>query len=205
VGRPTRDREPGAEDAVRAIRFDHISKRFPGAARLAVDDCCFRVAAGAFVVLLGPSGCGKTTLLRLVAGLEALDAGAIWIGDARVDALEPAERDVAMVFQNYALYPHLSVFDNIAFPLRTRRVARPRRQVGDALVAEEHLAGVGRHEAGQDAQQRRLAAAGWAEEDEALAGVDVEIDRVGGDVRPESLRHALEPDAHRQPQYTPAT
>ena len=73
-------------------------------------------------MLLGPSGCGKTTLLRLLAGLETLDSGEIWIGDRRVDQLEPARRDVAMVFQNYALYPHLSVFDNIAFPLRTRRV-----------------------------------------------------------------------------------
>jgi ABC-type sugar transport system ATPase subunit len=81
------------------------------------------VDAGECLVLLGPSGCGKTTLLRLLAGLERLDAGAIWIGDRRVDQLEPASRDVAMVFQNYALYPHLSVFDNIAFPLRTRRVA----------------------------------------------------------------------------------
>jgi ABC-type sugar transport system ATPase subunit len=73
-------------------------------------------------VLLGPSGCGKTTLLRMLAGLETLDSGEIWIGDRRVDQLEPAHRDVAMVFQNYALYPHLSVFDNIAFPLRARRV-----------------------------------------------------------------------------------
>src|SRR5207244_1849388 len=74
------------------------------------------------ILAAGPYGCGKTTLLRLLAGLEALDSGAIWIGDRRVDALDAARRDVAMVFQNYALYPHLTVFDNIAFPLRTRRV-----------------------------------------------------------------------------------
>jgi len=103
------------------VRFERVTKRF--GSHVAADAVDLDVHAGECLVLLGPSGCGKTTLLRLVAGLEALDAGAIWIGDARVDALEPAERDVAMVFQNYALYPHLSVFGNIAFPLRTRRVA----------------------------------------------------------------------------------
>ena len=92
--------------------------------------------SGECLVLLGPSGCGKTTLLRLLAGLETLDSGEIWIGDRRVDQLEPARRDVAMVFQNYALYPHLSVFDNIAFPLRTRGVdaAEIERRVREAAA-----------------------------------------------------------------------
>src|SRR3954447_490785 len=103
------------------VRFEQVTKRF--AAHVAADAIDLDVEAGECLVLLGPSGCGKTTLLRLAAGLERLDAGAIWIGDRRVDALDPAQRDVAMVFQNYALYPHLTVFDNIAFPLRTRRVA----------------------------------------------------------------------------------
>jgi multiple sugar transport system ATP-binding protein len=103
------------------VRFEQVTKRF--GAHVAADAVDLDVQAGECLVLLGPSGCGKTTLLRLVAGLEQLDRGAIWIGDRRVDALDPAERDVAMVFQNYALYPHLTVFDNVAFPLRTRRVA----------------------------------------------------------------------------------
>src|SRR5436190_948456 len=102
------------------VRFERVAKRF--GAHHAVDGISLDVESGECLVLLGPSGCGKTTLLRLLAGLEPLDAGEIWIGDRRVDQLEPARRDVAMVFQNYALYPHLSVFDNIAFPLRTRHV-----------------------------------------------------------------------------------
>ena len=103
------------------VRFERATKRF--GAHTAADGISLDVQSGECLVLLGPSGCGKTTLLRLLAGLEALDSGEIWIGDRRVDRLEPARRDVAMVFQNYALYPHLSVFDNIAFPLRTRHVA----------------------------------------------------------------------------------
>jgi ABC-type sugar transport system ATPase subunit len=102
------------------VRFEGATKRF--GAHHAVDGITLDVQSGECLVLLGPSGCGKTTLLRLLAGLEPLDSGEIWIGDRRVDQLEPARRDVAMVFQNYALYPHLSVFDNIAFPLRTRHV-----------------------------------------------------------------------------------
>jgi multiple sugar transport system ATP-binding protein len=102
------------------VRFERVTKRF--GAHYAADGISLDVESGECLVLLGPSGCGKTTLLRLLAGLEPLDSGEIWIGDRRVDQLEPARRDVAMVFQNYALYPHLSVFDNIAFPLRTRGV-----------------------------------------------------------------------------------
>ena len=102
------------------VRFERVTKRF--GAHHAADGISLDVESGECLVLLGPSGCGKTTLLRMLAGLETLDSGEIWIGDRRVDQLEPAQRDVAMVFQNYALYPHLSVFDNIAFPLRARRV-----------------------------------------------------------------------------------
>ncbi len=103
------------------VRFDGVTKRF--GAHMAVAGVDLDVAAGECLVLLGPSGCGKTTLLRLLAGLDNPDAGRIWIGNRVVNDIEPAARDVAMVFQNYALYPHFSVFDNIAFPLRARGVS----------------------------------------------------------------------------------
>lgn len=104
-----------------------------------------RIKAGEFIVLLGPSGCGKTTLLRLIAGLDSPTLGEIRFDGQVVNALPPEERDVAMVFQNYSLYPHLTVFDNIAFPLRTAHV--PREELEDAvygmaelLEMEEYLA-----------------------------------------------------------------
>jgi multiple sugar transport system ATP-binding protein len=89
-----------------------------------VDDVSFEVPDGEFCVLLGPSGCGKTTLLRVVAGLETASSGKILIANREVDSVPPGERDIAFVFQNYALYPHLTVFDNLAFSLRLRRVPK---------------------------------------------------------------------------------
>ena len=83
-----------------------------------------KVADGEFVVIVGPSGCGKSTLLRMVAGLEAITAGEIAIGDTVVNTLEPKDRDIAMVFQNYALYPHMSVYDNMAYGLKIRRMSK---------------------------------------------------------------------------------
>src|SRR5919108_1310389 len=93
------------------------------------------IADREFMVLLGASGCGKTTLLRIVAGLETPSEGEVWIGDRRVDHLPPRERGIAMVFQNYAVFPHLTVFENIAFPLRVRNVASAdiRLRVGESL------------------------------------------------------------------------
>jgi multiple sugar transport system ATP-binding protein len=103
------------------VRFEHVAKRF--GPQVALHDVDLEVQAGECMVLLGPSGCGKTTLLRLVAGLASPDSGRILIGDRVVNDVPSAQRDVAMVFQNYALYPHMSVFENIAFPLLARRVS----------------------------------------------------------------------------------
>ena len=100
------------------IRFEGLTKHFDGNLVLAPLD--LEIADGEFFTFVGPSGCGKSTLLSLVAGVEAPSEGAIWFDDVRIDALAPGKRDVAMVFQSYALYPHLSVRDNIAFPLRAR-------------------------------------------------------------------------------------
>src|SRR3989475_13052715 len=82
------------------------------------------IADGEFIVIVGPSGCGKSTLLRMVAGLETITGGEVVIGDRVVNQLEPKDRDIAMVFQNYALYPHISVFDNMAYGLRIRGLAK---------------------------------------------------------------------------------
>jgi multiple sugar transport system ATP-binding protein len=104
------------------VRFEGVTKRY--GAHAVLNNVDLEVGAGECVVLLGPSGCGKTTLLRILAGLDTPDSGRIIVGDRVINGVPAAERDVAMVFQNYALYPHLSVFENIAFPLVTRKVAR---------------------------------------------------------------------------------
>jgi len=104
------------------VRLTNIVKKFGTMA--AVKSLSLDIIDGDFVVLLGPSGCGKTTTLRCIAGLETPDSGDIFIGDTKVNDLQPKERDVAMVFQNYALYPHMTVYNNIAFPLKMRKVAK---------------------------------------------------------------------------------
>src|SRR6201995_4650848 len=101
-----------------------VRKTYPGNVD-AIKGVGFTIADGQFCVLVGPSGCGKSTLLRMVAGLETITGGEIAIGDRVVNAIEPAERDIAMVFQNYALYPHMSVYDNMAYGLRNRGMANP--------------------------------------------------------------------------------
>lgn len=104
------------------IQLEHITKKF--GELTAVDDVSLEVSDGEFVALLGPSGCGKTTTLRLIAGLEVPNAGRIFIGDREVTGLPPRERDIAMVFQDYALYPHMTLLDNIGYPLKVRGVAK---------------------------------------------------------------------------------
>ena len=104
------------------IRLEHITKRFGNV--VAVDDVNLEIHDQEFVVFLGPSGCGKTTTLRAIAGLENPDEGDIFIDGQRVNALSPADRDIAFVFQFYALYPHLSVYDNIAFPLKAVKASK---------------------------------------------------------------------------------
>src|SRR5213596_3125103 len=101
-----------------SVTLRGLNKTFEGAAQAAVRDVSLEVRDGELLVLLGPSGCGKTTVLRCIAGLEDPTAGEVLIGDRVVTDLPPGERDVAMVFQSYALYPHLTVRENIAFPLR---------------------------------------------------------------------------------------
>src|SRR5580765_1381825 len=105
------------------IQLEHVTKEFAGGV-VAVDDVNLTVADGEFIVLVGPSGCGKSTLLRLIAGLEEITAGTISIGDVDVTELDPPDRDIAMVFQNYALYPHMSVRENLGFGLSVRRTPK---------------------------------------------------------------------------------
>jgi multiple sugar transport system ATP-binding protein len=114
------------------IEFQGVAKVYPDGTR-AVDGFDLAIDDGEFMVFVGPSGCGKTTALRMVAGLEEISEGSVRIGDRVVNELEPQERDVAMVFQNYALYPHMSVRDNLGFGLKMRKVARAER---DARVVE---------------------------------------------------------------------
>src|ERR671935_1106030 len=106
------------------VIFDKVEKIYDNDV-VAVRDLSLEIADGEFVVLVGPSGCGKTTALRMVAGLEEISDGTISIGDRVVNDLTPKERDIAMVFQNYALYPHLNVAENIAFGLRLRKTPKP--------------------------------------------------------------------------------
>jgi multiple sugar transport system ATP-binding protein len=120
------------------VRFQQVSKTYPprqaGGEPVAVlDTLNLTIPDGEFLVLVGPSGCGKSTLLRLLAGLEQPSGGEIWVGERPVTMLRPAQRDVAMVFQSYALYPHLSVADNIGFGLRRSRPRTPAQMLQDSL------------------------------------------------------------------------
>src|SRR3954464_4719827 len=115
------------------VQLADVKKTYPGGFT-AIHGVFFAVPDGGFCVLVGPSGCGKSTLLRMIAGLETISAGDIRIGERLVNQLEPTERDIAMVFQNYALYPHMSVYDNMAYGLRNLKTPKPEieSRVGEA-------------------------------------------------------------------------
>jgi multiple sugar transport system ATP-binding protein len=126
------------------IKLAHIDKLYEGSTAPAVRDLNLYVADGEFMVLVGPSGCGKTTALRMVAGLEQITQGELRIGDRVVNHVPPRERDIAFVFQNYALYPHMSVYDNMAFGLKLAKVDKATRdervrRAADILGLEEYL------------------------------------------------------------------
>jgi multiple sugar transport system ATP-binding protein len=128
---------------VSEIRLENVGKVYDGDVR-AVDDVNLTIASGEFMVLVGPSGCGKSTLLRMIAGLEEVTEGDIWIGDREVARLAPRDRDIAMVFQNYALYPHLTVAKNLGYGLKVRKtpkaeIARRVAEVGRMLGLEDLL------------------------------------------------------------------
>jgi multiple sugar transport system ATP-binding protein len=133
-----RDRGPGG-----GIRLQNVTKVYPNDVK-AVDDVTLEIADGEFLVLVGPSGCGKSTLLRLIAGLEAVTEGRVVLGDRDVTDVSPQNRDLAMVFQNYALYPHMTVAANLAFGLRLRKIPKAERarrvtEVASKLGLEELL------------------------------------------------------------------
>src|SRR3954463_2459574 len=126
-----------------AIDMDHIVKKY-GDGFPAVNDVSIDVQDGEFMILVGPSGCGKSTLLRMILGLEDITSGDMVIGGKRVNDLAPRDRNLSMVFQNYALYPHLTVYENIAFPLRlagasNEEVDKKVRDAADVLELREHL------------------------------------------------------------------
>lgn len=123
------------------VVYEEVTKRY-GSSSVAVDQLNLKVEAGEFVVLLGPSGCGKTTTLRMVAGLEEVSSGRIFIGEMCVNGVPPRYRDVAMVFQSYALYPHMIVADNIAYPLRVRKMDRA--QITERVKRVAELLGIGK-------------------------------------------------------------
>ncbi len=131
------------------VTLEHISKTYAGdkqnpAGSKAIDDISFTVHDKEFMVIVGPSGCGKSTLLRMIAGLEEISEGTLSIDDKKINDLSPRDRDISMVFQNYALYPHMTVYDNLAFGLRLRHFSKSeiRKQViqtAQLLEIEEEL------------------------------------------------------------------
>jgi multiple sugar transport system ATP-binding protein len=169
------------------IELEHVTKTFAGGVT-AVDDVNLTIADGEFVVLVGPSGCGKSTLLRMIAGLEEITEGTISIGDVDVTELEPSNRDIAMVFQNYALYPHMNVRENLGFGLSVRHtpkaeIVRRVREVATLLGLQELLDRKPAHLSGGQRQRVAMGRAIIREPkaylmDEPLSNLDAKL-RVG--------------------------
>src|SRR5881392_4065964 len=170
-----------------AIELEHVTKEFAGGV-VAVDDVNLTIADGEFMVLVGPSGCGKSTLLRMIAGLEEITEGTISIGDVDVTELEPSNRDIAMVFQNYALYPHMNVRENLGFGLSVRHtpkaeIVRRVREVATLLGLQELLDRKPAHLSGGQRQRVAMGRAIIREPkaylmDEPLSNLDAKL-RVG--------------------------
>ena len=125
-----------------SLQLKNVYKIYPNGFN-AVKDFNLDIEDKEFIIFVGPSGCGKSTTLRMIAGLEDISSGELWIGDKMVNDVEPKDRDIAMVFQNYALYPHMSVYDNMAFGLKLRKVPKEKidKQVHEAakILDIEHL------------------------------------------------------------------
>ena len=124
---------------VASVTLEAISKRFGEV--VAVSNMHLEVKDKEFLVLVGPSGCGKSTTLRMIAGLEEITEGSLFIGDRLVNDVPPKDRDIAMVFQSYALYPHMSVYDNLAFGLRLRRT--PKKEIDRRVRETAEMLGIG--------------------------------------------------------------
>ena len=108
-----------------SLSLKHINKTYPNGYE-AVKDFNLEIEDKEFIIFVGPSGCGKSTTLRMIAGLEDITGGELYIGDTKMNDVDPKDRDIAMVFQNYALYPHMTVYDNMAFGLKLRKVPKDR-------------------------------------------------------------------------------
>ncbi len=121
------------------VSLQHVTKQFGDV--YAVNDVNIEIADKEFLVLVGPSGCGKSTTLRMIAGLEDITSGDIYIGDRRVNDVAPKDRDIAMVFQSYALYPHMTVYDNLAFGLKLRKT--PKEEIDRRVKQAADILGIG--------------------------------------------------------------
>jgi multiple sugar transport system ATP-binding protein len=181
-----------------AIRLKNVSKRWRHF--VAVDNLSLDIADQEFLVLLGPSGCGKTTTMRMIAGLEDVSGGEIWFDDRMVNKLEPKDRDISMVFQSYGLYPNLSVYENIRFPLRVRKVPQSlhHEKVMRAAQMVELVDYLDRRPAALSGGQRQRVALGRAVVrepnaflmDEPLSNLDAKL-RVSTRAQIKHLQHEL--------------